>query len=69
YIQLRDYTRVAEPAQARVDAVALDATTVSMIQSADTFFVASYVEQGDGNDMARLASVVKVAQPNAIACE
>ena len=28
-----------------------------------------YVEQGDGNDMARLASVVKVAQPNAIACE
>ncbi|WP_455887530.1 pyridoxamine 5'-phosphate oxidase family protein [Pseudomonas rustica] len=48
YIQLRDYTRVAEPAQARVDAVALDATTVSMIQSADTFFVASYVEQGDG---------------------
>ncbi|ATD62851.1 MAG: hypothetical protein ACOH2S_02070 [Janthinobacterium svalbardensis] len=29
----------------------------------------AYVEQGDGNDMARLASVVKVAQPNAIACE
>ncbi|NHQ92694.1 hypothetical protein [Janthinobacterium lividum] len=28
-----------------------------------------YVEQGEGNDMARLASVVKVAQPNAIACE
>ena len=28
-----------------------------------------YVEQGDGNDMARLASVIKVAQPNAIACE
>ena len=28
-----------------------------------------YVEQGDGNDMARLAFVVKVAQPNAIACE
>lgn len=28
-----------------------------------------YVEQGDGNDMARLTSVVKVAQPNAIACE
>ncbi|WP_426810832.1 pyridoxamine 5'-phosphate oxidase family protein [Pseudomonas sp. WOUb67] len=48
YIQLRDYTRVAAPAQTRVDAVALDATTVSMIQSADTFFVASYVEQGDG---------------------
>lgn len=48
YIHLREYTRVAEPAQARVDAVALDATIVSMIQSADTFFVASYVEQGDG---------------------
>ena len=28
-----------------------------------------YMEQGDGNDMARLASVIKVAQPNAIACE
>lgn len=28
-----------------------------------------YLEQGDGNDMARLQSVVKVAQPNAIACE
>ena len=28
-----------------------------------------YGEQGDGNDVARLASVVKVAQPNAIACE
>ena len=48
YIQLRHYTRVAEPAQARVDATSLDATTVSMIQAADTFFVASYVEQGDG---------------------
>ena len=48
YIQLRDYTRVAEPAQARVDATTLDATSVSMIQAADTFFVASYVEQGDG---------------------
>ena len=48
YIQLRDYTRVAEPAQARVDATTLDATCVSMIQAADTFFVASYVEQGDG---------------------
>lgn len=48
YIQLRDYTRVAEPAQARVDATTLDATSVSLIQAADTFFVASYVEQGDG---------------------
>ena len=48
YIQVRDYTRVAEPAQARIDATTLDGTTVSMIQAADTFFVASYVEQGDG---------------------
>ncbi|HDS1797060.1 pyridoxamine 5'-phosphate oxidase family protein [Pseudomonas putida] len=48
YIQLRDCTRVAEPVQARVDATTLDATSVSMIQAADTFFVASYVEQGDG---------------------
>ncbi|MBH3418090.1 pyridoxamine 5'-phosphate oxidase family protein [Pseudomonas putida] len=48
YIQLREYTRVAEPAQARVDATTLDATSVSLIQAADTFFVASYVEQGDG---------------------
>ncbi|MCI1040375.1 pyridoxamine 5'-phosphate oxidase family protein [Pseudomonas putida] len=48
YIQLRDYTRVTEPAQARFDATTLDVTTVSMIQAADTFFVASYVEQGDG---------------------
>ena len=28
-----------------------------------------YLQEGDGNDMARLASVDKVAQPNAIACE
>ncbi|RCL24126.1 FAD-binding oxidoreductase [Pseudomonas sp. AFG_SD02_1510_Pfu_092] len=48
YIQLRDYTRVEEPAQGRVDATALDATAVSMIQAADTFFVASYVEHDDG---------------------
>ncbi|WDM58238.1 pyridoxamine 5'-phosphate oxidase family protein [Pseudomonas sp. NEEL19] len=48
YIQLRDYARVAEPAQGRIDATALDATTVSMIQSADTFFVASYVEHDNG---------------------
>ena len=48
YIQLRDYTRVAEPAQGRVDATTLDASAVSMIQAADTFFVASYVEHGDG---------------------
>lgn len=48
YIQLRGYARVAEPAQGRIDATALDATTVSMIQSADTFFVASYVEHDNG---------------------
>ena len=48
YIQLRDYTRVAEPAQGRIDATFLDATTASMIQSADTFFVASYVEHDTG---------------------
>ena len=29
----------------------------------------AYGEQGDGNDMARLVSVIRVAQPNAIACE
>ncbi|MCE0911217.1 MULTISPECIES: pyridoxamine 5'-phosphate oxidase family protein [Pseudomonas] len=48
YIQLRDYTRVTEPAQGRVDATTLNATTVSMIQSADTCFVASYVEHESG---------------------
>ncbi|WP_060498584.1 pyridoxamine 5'-phosphate oxidase family protein [Pseudomonas sp. NBRC 111133] len=48
YIQLRDYTRVTKPAKGRVDATTLDATTVSMIQSADTCFVASYVEHEDG---------------------
>ncbi|MGE8063066.1 pyridoxamine 5'-phosphate oxidase family protein [Pseudomonas sp. NPDC089547] len=48
YIQLRDYTRVTEPAQARVDAATLDAKAVSMIQAADTFFVASYIEHDNG---------------------
>jgi predicted pyridoxine 5'-phosphate oxidase superfamily flavin-nucleotide-binding protein len=48
YIQLRDYTRVTEPALGRIDATTLDASTVSMIQAADTFFVASYVEHEDG---------------------
>ena len=28
-----------------------------------------YLQEGDGQDMARLASVDKVAQPNAIACD
>lgn len=48
YIQLRDYTRVDQPPQGRVDAPELDATTASMIEGADTFFVASYVEHGNG---------------------
>ncbi|WP_410480910.1 pyridoxamine 5'-phosphate oxidase family protein [Pseudomonas plecoglossicida] len=48
YIQMRDYTRVAEPAQRRVDATTLDSTAVSLLQAADTFFVASYVEQDNG---------------------
>ena len=48
YIQLRDYTRVAEPSQGRVDATTLDAMAISMIEAADTFFVASYVEHGNG---------------------
>nr|WP_225778934.1 pyridoxamine 5'-phosphate oxidase family protein [Pseudomonas sp. Marseille-Q3773] len=48
YIQLREYTRVVEPAQGRVDAATLDATAVGMIRAADTFFVASYIEHGDG---------------------
>lgn len=34
--------------QGRIDAPELDATTASMIEGADTFFVASYVEHGNG---------------------
>ncbi|MFK3820443.1 pyridoxamine 5'-phosphate oxidase family protein [Pseudomonas sp. NPDC089407] len=48
YIQLRDYTRVAEPSQTRVDVTTLDAMAISMIEAADTFFVASYVEHDNG---------------------
>lgn len=48
YIQLRDYTRVAEPSLGRVDATTLDAMAISMVEAADTFFVASYVEQDKG---------------------
>ncbi|MEX5344152.1 pyridoxamine 5'-phosphate oxidase family protein [Pseudomonas sp. I2] len=48
YIQQRDYTRVDEPAQGRIDAVNLDADAIAMIEGADTFFVASYIEQVDG---------------------
>lgn len=48
YIQLREYTRVDEPSQGRQDARVLDAKTRAMIEGADTFFVASYVEHDDG---------------------
>lgn len=48
YIQLREYSRVDEPAQARIDATALDAHTTAMIETADTLFVASYVVHEDG---------------------
>lgn len=48
YIQLREYTRVDAPSQGRQDSTALDARTRAMIEGADTFFVASYVEHGDG---------------------
>ncbi|MEG0247461.1 MAG: pyridoxamine 5'-phosphate oxidase family protein [Pseudomonas sp.] len=48
YIQLRDYTRIDEPAQGRFDATALDARAVTMIETADTFFVASFVDHEGG---------------------
>lgn len=48
YIQLREYTRVDEPAQGRIDAQALDAMTSRMIANADTMFVASYIDHADG---------------------
>lgn len=48
YIQLREYTRVDEPPQGRRDSVALDTESRAMIEHADTFFVASYVEQENG---------------------
>ncbi|WP_054885600.1 pyridoxamine 5'-phosphate oxidase family protein [Pseudomonas sp. NBRC 111130] len=49
YIQLRQYTRVDEPQQGRIDARGLDATTAQMIANADTFFVASYIDHADGH--------------------
>lgn len=49
YIQLRQYTRVDEPPQGRIDARGLDATTAQMIANADTFFVASYIDHADGH--------------------
>jgi len=49
YIQLRQYARVDEPSQGRIDARGLDATTAQMIANADTFFVASYIDHADGH--------------------
>ena len=46
YIQLRDYTRVDAPPQGRRDSATLETATRAMIENADTFFVASYVDQG-----------------------
>lgn len=48
YIQLRQYRRVPERGVERLQATELDARTAEMIRSADTFFVASYVEHDDG---------------------
>ncbi|WP_060483674.1 pyridoxamine 5'-phosphate oxidase family protein [Pseudomonas sp. NBRC 111123] len=48
YIQLREYTRVDEPAQRRIDAQGLDASTAAMIENADTLFVASYIDHPHG---------------------
>lgn len=48
YIQLRQYRRAHERGIERIDATELDARSVEMIRSADTFFVASYVEHDDG---------------------
>ncbi|BBH47671.1 pyridoxamine 5'-phosphate oxidase family protein [Pseudomonas sp. KU43P] len=49
YIQLRTYRRVDEPAQGRLDSTVLDAEAVAMIENADTFFVASYIDHPDGH--------------------
>ncbi|WAB99215.1 MULTISPECIES: pyridoxamine 5'-phosphate oxidase family protein [Pseudomonas] len=49
YIQMRAYTRVDEPAQGRLDSSVLDAHAVTMIEQADTFFVASYIDHPDGH--------------------
>lgn len=48
YIQLRDYRRVDEPAQPREDSTTLDDQAIAMIEAADTFFVASYIDHADG---------------------
>ncbi|HDS1748678.1 MULTISPECIES: pyridoxamine 5'-phosphate oxidase family protein [Pseudomonas] len=49
YIQLRAYTRVDEPPQGRLDSSVLDTHAVTMIEQADTFFVASYIDHQDGH--------------------
>ncbi|HDS1736685.1 pyridoxamine 5'-phosphate oxidase family protein [Pseudomonas sp. BP8] len=48
YIQLRDYQRVDEPPQPREDSPTLDPRAMAMIEAADTFFVASFVDYDDG---------------------
>ncbi|PYC22797.1 pyridoxamine 5'-phosphate oxidase family protein [Pseudomonas mosselii] len=48
YIQLREYTRVDKPPQGRRDSAELNAETRAIIESADTFFVASYVDRDGG---------------------
>ncbi|TRO35657.1 2Fe-2S iron-sulfur cluster binding domain-containing protein [Pseudomonas sp. ALS1131] len=48
YIQLRQYRRVPERGGERADSTELDARTRALIEGADTFFVASYVEHDDG---------------------
>ena len=48
YIQPRHYRRVDAPAQQREESTTLNAATRTLIQAADTFFVASYVEHDDG---------------------
>ncbi|MCW8158585.1 FAD-binding oxidoreductase [Stutzerimonas stutzeri] len=50
YIQERTYTRVTAPAggkQPRQDLAGLDERSSALIQAADTFFIASYVEHAD----------------------
>lgn len=48
YIQLRQYRRLPERGGERVDSTELDARPRALIEGADTFFVASYVEHDDG---------------------
>jgi ferredoxin-NADP reductase/predicted pyridoxine 5'-phosphate oxidase superfamily flavin-nucleotide-binding protein len=48
YIQLRQYRRVHERGGERLDATELDARARAMVEGADTFFVASYIEHEDG---------------------